>query len=537
MKKLCALLLSVIMAASLTVPVFADSPDGSAPVEAVPINGILDASIGIIGGADGPTSIITTPIDLGNLDPGNVDLGEVKEALGGVAGQIGVMVNGKYIQFPDAAPEVADGRTTVPVRALVEALGGEVDYQDGAVLFVIDEQAYEFAVGSSTVKVRACDTGIDLPVETIEMDCAPYIKGGRTYVPIRFISEALGYEVGWDGDFQTAILLDREALAAEIDQDFTILNRVQANSVPALKKGESYRSDLKGSVTVTAFDTLNEDKTYKADFTCKALMNGEAASGAYSISVSDSAADALMELLSGAGLPEAEAEKNAEVLRAVLTGLKDVEAIMTREGKMWVRTPVLDELSGKENVWCGMDLGAELGKALFSETDAATVGAALAAMMDADSVMGCSIMDTTVQMMRSIYSDDKFTTADGTSTLTIGVDELMALYKDMGLDLDEVKDLWKEYSITMEVDGKGGATVACRMETEAQSGVPGIKMTVDCTQSGGKAELTMDLHVANLGQLRLTLNTTQQATGEKPMAEPPEGAPIMDMDAPEPLNP
>ena len=40
---------------------------------------------------------------------------EIKKALGGVPGQVGVMVNGVYVKFPDAAPEVAGGRTMVPV--------------------------------------------------------------------------------------------------------------------------------------------------------------------------------------------------------------------------------------------------------------------------------------------------------------------------------------------------------------------------------------------------------------------------------------
>ena len=39
-----------------------------------------------------------------------------------------VQVNGRLVDFPDAAPEVVDGRTMVPLRAVLEALGAEVDY-------------------------------------------------------------------------------------------------------------------------------------------------------------------------------------------------------------------------------------------------------------------------------------------------------------------------------------------------------------------------------------------------------------------------
>ena len=32
---------------------------------------------------------------------------------------------------------------------------------------------------------------------------APIIKDGRTYIPLRFVSEHLGYNVGWDGETRT----------------------------------------------------------------------------------------------------------------------------------------------------------------------------------------------------------------------------------------------------------------------------------------------------------------------------------------------
>ena len=34
----------------------------------------------------------------------------------------------------------------------------------------------------------------------IKSDVAPFIQNDRTMVPIRFISETLGYEVGWNND-------------------------------------------------------------------------------------------------------------------------------------------------------------------------------------------------------------------------------------------------------------------------------------------------------------------------------------------------
>lgn len=34
--------------------------------------------------------------------------------------------------------------------------------------------------------------------QSLTLDAAPFIRGGRTLLPIRFVSEAMGFKVGWD---------------------------------------------------------------------------------------------------------------------------------------------------------------------------------------------------------------------------------------------------------------------------------------------------------------------------------------------------
>ena len=48
--------------------------------------------------------------------------------LGAAAGQINVLLNDKCVAFPDAVPVLKDGRTMVPMRSAVEAMGAVVDY-------------------------------------------------------------------------------------------------------------------------------------------------------------------------------------------------------------------------------------------------------------------------------------------------------------------------------------------------------------------------------------------------------------------------
>ena len=40
----------------------------------------------------------------------------------------------------------------------------------------------------------------------VPLDTAAFIEGGRTYLPVRAIADALGATVAWDGDTATATL-------------------------------------------------------------------------------------------------------------------------------------------------------------------------------------------------------------------------------------------------------------------------------------------------------------------------------------------
>ncbi len=571
MKKLLAFLLSVAMALTLAVPAMA------APEDAVPISGApdgdfswstaeqayLDAHPGLeeqlranaydffareVAGSMSPEEymayfemteeefldemVLWQVSALLEAEEERSWVDAIKTALGGVPGQIGVMVNGEYVKFPDAVPEVTGGRTMVPVRAIVEALGGEVDYeyagQKNEVRLFIDKYTINFTIGGTTAvrHTRGTDTGE--PDETIEMDCAPYIKGGRTYVPVRFLGEILGYEVGWDGQFQTAVLLDRDELAARYDEHFTIMNRVQANRGLTMEEGKNYKADVKGSLTVTAFDTLNGNQTYKADLSASQILNSEAANAKLSLKLSDNARAGLEKLmLGGYSTPE-----DTELFHTLLDILEDLEFIVTEKGLGWLHAAALDEAAGEKNVWLGLDLGAEWGQLAFAQTGDATMGSVLAAMIDVDSVESLpTAVSPAAQLLYELYGDDKFTTSGGVSTRTIGLDDLLALYKDMGLteaDLAEAKAAIQEFSITMKVDSKGGVTMACAMQTAALDGVPGLKLTMDVKQDSGNAAISMTLHIANIGEGRLTLTQTWSTTSEKPQDQPPEGAIVVD---------
>lgn len=99
-----------------------------------------------------------------------------------------------------AAPEITNGRTMLPIRAVAEAAGAEVGWEPSTSTVLIESASGDeisCSIGSPTITVNE---------STSQMDVTPYIKQDKTYVPVRAVSEALELEVDWDATTQTVRL-------------------------------------------------------------------------------------------------------------------------------------------------------------------------------------------------------------------------------------------------------------------------------------------------------------------------------------------
>lgn len=113
---------------------------------------------------------------------------------------IKVTVNGNELVF-DVPPQMINNRTMVPMRAIFEALGAEVEW-DGELRHIIAEtqnKHIDMFVGVDTMNVTKNG---DTFAEMIKLDVPPQIIDSRTLVPIRAVSEALDCEVDWNGEKQ-----------------------------------------------------------------------------------------------------------------------------------------------------------------------------------------------------------------------------------------------------------------------------------------------------------------------------------------------
>ena len=98
-------------------------------------------------------------------------------------------INGQAKKM-DAKPFINNDRTLVPLRFIVEAIGGEVNWDGESRLVTVNSKGktIELPIDSKTIKIDGKDVNIDQ---------AAIIKGDRTYVPIRFIAENLDMLVNY----------------------------------------------------------------------------------------------------------------------------------------------------------------------------------------------------------------------------------------------------------------------------------------------------------------------------------------------------
>jgi titin len=101
----------------------------------------------------------------------------------------------------DAAPIIRESRTLLPIRAIIEALGGTIDWdaKEQKVTINFKGTTIELWIGKNTARVN----GEYKLIDTTNPKVTPVIiPPGRTMLPIRFIAENLGCLVGWDDNLK-----------------------------------------------------------------------------------------------------------------------------------------------------------------------------------------------------------------------------------------------------------------------------------------------------------------------------------------------
>lgn len=121
------------------------------------------------------------------------------------ADDITVNIDGQAVSF-DVAPIIENDRTLVPVRAIFEALGAQVEWDEAkrTVISVKGDRSCILQIDNTSMFVLTTDGSI--PAEEKTLDVPAKIVEDRTLVPLRAISEAYDCSVDWDGSSRTVTI-------------------------------------------------------------------------------------------------------------------------------------------------------------------------------------------------------------------------------------------------------------------------------------------------------------------------------------------
>ena len=441
--------------------------------------------------------------------------------LGGVAGQVGVMVDGTYVQFPDAVPEVVNGRTMVPCRQVLEAFGGTVTYENGEAVCRLEGVTMRFQDGRDTALLTLAD-GTET---TVQMDVPCYYKNGRTYIPVRFFAEALGCDVLWDGTYDTAVILRRDKITAELDSRFTVLNRF-LKAMQSGGAGDHYKTTAKLGGDLTMLDSINGNKTYRFSADMELLASGTTVNFTAKLKLGDWA-----KLMAATGM------LNYEDLAQLAASLKDarLEVIYDGEGGMlYMKVPGLSQLTYgtyADGCWLAMPVTSltELESAGVTTVGGALYENELAYAKYGTPVLVYRDMMETAGELAAYVGDECFQSNGGYSVLRYDkADYEAALAAEGGEEYAQWASEFEKLDLELKIAQSGDATFRVLVQNKDSGYGDVVLVDASGSVSAAKVNMQMLLRLKNQFDLSLRYTASTSATTAQPVTAPPAGETVID---------
>lgn len=122
------------------------------------------------------------------------------------ADKVTVVVDGKQVVSDPQAVLSSAGSAMLPFRSIFNALG----VKDESISWNSNSKSIEIHHGSQYIFLMIGNTGALVNDSLITLNTAPYIENNRTFVPVRFVSEALGADVQWVKETKTVVITSKQ---------------------------------------------------------------------------------------------------------------------------------------------------------------------------------------------------------------------------------------------------------------------------------------------------------------------------------------
>ncbi|MCR4962953.1 MAG: copper amine oxidase N-terminal domain-containing protein [Firmicutes bacterium] len=432
--------------------------------------------------------------------------------------EIAIQLDGQNIQVGEVAPIIVDGRTFVPFRALFEAMGAEVDFDDATrtVLAERDGLNISFVIGEKAVTIAEGENKT-----TVQIDAATFIREGRTLIPVRFAAQALGASVGWDAAKRTVLIIDTDKLAAKYAENFTLMNLILADNAKYYDKTYAFTGNMDMKMKVAA----DESTTYPMDanVTFDGLVDGVSA-----MDMNMTMSLAMEQLLSELTAEADEAEQ-AEI-NELINGLKNMKVHVLMDmnsGKYYMQSAFLNQmLEQKEDAWLlfdfmellsdmDMDMGFDMSmlqsvSKVDSMEDALRL---LVAMSGPTDVNSYAELVKELNAVETVVGDKAFVKAGDVYTAKTSVKDMEGVDVEMTLVIKTANDAFASYDL------------------DAKLSAEGMTMTVDCDMNAaGKQNFKVAMDAASLLNMEISGSMAYSDTDKKVPAMPTQNVvDIMDL--------
>lgn len=128
-----------------------------------------------------------------------------------------VILDGSYIEF-DVSPQIINGRTMVPIRAIFEKMGATVEWD-------VNTSSAICTKGDTVVKMTINSMDMYINNQVTKMDISPVVINERTLAPARYVAEAFGADVQWSQKNNTVVICSKDVYAYADYPDIPDLGR------------------------------------------------------------------------------------------------------------------------------------------------------------------------------------------------------------------------------------------------------------------------------------------------------------------------
>lgn len=166
------------------------------------------------------------------------------------------------IDEDNTAPVIINERTYIPVRGLIEALGGSAQWDNNTKTAVL-------SYGSDEIRLTIDSTTAYYNDNAVTIDTAPLIVNNRTMLPARFIAESFGFDVNWEGESKTITVSEITG-----GEPSTVETVSEATTALAASTAENTKSDNASSKTLVVYFS-NTGNTESAANTIAEVTGGD----------------------------------------------------------------------------------------------------------------------------------------------------------------------------------------------------------------------------------------------------------------------